>query len=86
MADGSGDYRVLINRLRKSLQIFDVKAHRDESEPLPDQAYRLLTLLEAAALQRRMEVAGDSTLNVTGQVPRSRTFAQFRELESTAKN
>jgi hypothetical protein len=63
MADSTGDYRILINRLRKSLQVFDVPAAGDESAPLPDQAYRLLVLLAAAALRRRIDIADDTTLN-----------------------
>jgi hypothetical protein len=83
MADGTGDYRILINRLRKSLQVFDVPAGGDESAPLADQAYRLLVLVATAALRRRIAIADDTTLDTAA---RARIVSDAVEIVSPGKD
>lgn len=61
MSDSTGEYRILTARLRKTLSLFGVRIHDwPEDEPLPEQAYRLLTLLGSLAHWRRMHVAQDA--------------------------
>lgn len=55
--------RALLDRLRRTLETFGIRAHRVGVEPEPEQAYRLLTLLDALVLRERMRVVPSTALS-----------------------